>query len=142
MADLIVLAGLIELVALEINLLVVVDVSSVFQTELAATREDERQVGITMAVAKRHAASPQGHSGVQERPLRVLDFRKSSDKVGELLNVEHVTLGQVSHQLGIAVVMRKRVAVLIHANLRNGRALAFDAVAKGGYTCHVRLKGE
>ena len=96
-AERVVLAGLVELVALEVAL-VEVEMAAVLQAEVRAAGEHQREVGVAVAVAVGHAAAEERHRRAQERlAVEILRLREPGEEVAELLDGEGVVVGELLH---------------------------------------------
>ena len=92
-------------VALKIPGQVVVNVLTVFQSQLCSSGQHQRQARIAVAVTVSHATAVQRHRGIEQRAVGVLRFTQPVEEIGELLEVERVTRQQVTKQLRITIVV-------------------------------------
>ena len=127
-------------VALEVRHAIEVHMPTMLEPQLRAAGEDEGQAGVAVAVPVSHAAAVERHRRVDERAVRVLHLLEAADEIAELRDVERIALQELPHQVWVAVVVRERVAVLLDANLRHRRPLAFQPGGEGRHAGHVRLE--
>ena len=141
-AESVVLTGLVESVAAEVPL-IEVDMAAVLQAKVRTAGEHQRQVGVAVAVAVRHAAAKERHRRAKQwLAAQVLRLFESREEVAELLDGEGVVVGEFLHVAFIAAVVAELMPRLGDADLWNGERIAFAAEAERGHARDIRLKGE
>ena len=124
------------------NLLVVINVFSVLEAKTSSSRQHQWQAGRPMAVSVGQATAVKSKCRIDQRSAAITDLGKSVEEVGELTHIEFVASGELLQSLLVAIVMRKRVAVTLDADLRHRGPRSFISSIEGYNTGHVGLEGQ
>ncbi len=89
--------------------------------------EDGGQVGVSVAVAVRHSASPEDLRGVEQGLSVLLVLFELIEEVAELIDEEGVGCRESAELLWVAVVMAESVPRLEDSDFRDATGVAFAA---------------